>query len=318
MPAHGGVAVIGPTASGKSAVAMAAVLDGGAQQLGGLELISVDSMQVYRGMDIGTAKPTAQEQAAVRHHLIDLVDASDTFTVAQFQDELQRVRADISERDVTGLYVGGTGLYLRAVVDGLTLPGEWPDIRADLEAEAERIGARALHGRLAELDPAAAEKMEPTNTRRVVRALEVCLGSGHPFSSFGPGVDTYPESPVTQIALRWDREVLTRRIEERVHVMVDQGLVAEVESLLSAPGGMSRTARQALGYKEVIEHSEGACSLDEAVSSIVQRTRQFAVRQERWFARDPRIQWARISTDPVAEALPLVMRALTRNEQHPG
>lgn len=313
MPARGGVAVIGPTASGKSAVAMAA-----AQQLGGLELISVDSMQVYRGMDIGTAKPTEQEQAAIRHHLIDLVDASDTFTVAQFQEELQRVRADLAERAATGLYVGGTGLYLRAVVDGLTLPGEWPDIRADLEAEAERIGTPALHARLADIDPAAAEKMEPTNTRRVVRALEVCLGSGRPFSSFGPGVDTYPESPITQIALRWDREVLTRRIEERVHVMVDRGLVPEVESLLAAPGGMSRTARQALGYKEVVEHLEGACSLDEAVASIVLRTRQFAVRQERWFARDPRVQWARISTDPVAEALPLVMRALTRNEQHPG
>jgi tRNA dimethylallyltransferase len=312
-PARGGVAVIGPTASGKSAVALAA-----AQQVPGLELISVDSMQVYRGMDIGTAKPTAQEQAAVRHHLIDLVDASDSFTVAQFQDDLQRVRADLAERAATGLYVGGTGLYLRAVIDGLTLPGEWPDIRADLEAEADRVGAPALHARLAELDPAAAEKMEPTNTRRVVRALEVCLGSGRPFSSFGPGVDTYPESRITQIALRWDREVLTRRIEERVHVMVDRGLVSEVETLLSAPGGMSRTARQALGYKEVVEHLEGACSLDEAVASIVLRTRQFAVRQERWFARDPRIQWARISTDPVAEALPLVMRALTRNEQHPG
>lgn len=313
MPARGGVAVIGPTASGKSAVALAA-----AQELPGLELISVDSMQVYRGMDIGTAKPTAQEQAAVRHHLIDLVDASDTFTVAQFQDELQQVRADLADRAATGLYVGGTGLYLRAVVDGLTLPGEWPDIRADLEAEAERVGAPALHARLAELDPAAAEKMEPTNTRRVVRALEVCLGSGQSFSSFGPGVDTYPESPITQVALRWEREVLTKRIEERVHVMVDRGLIAEVESLLASPGGMSRTARQALGYKEVIEHLEGACSLDEAVASIVLRTRQFAVRQERWFARDPRVQWAPISTDPVAEALPLVMRALTRNEQHPG
>jgi tRNA dimethylallyltransferase len=318
MPARGGVAVIGPTASGKSAVAMAAALEWGAQQLDGLELISVDSMQVYRGMDIGTAKPTAQEQAAVRHHLIDLVAASETFTVAQFQDELQRVRADLAERAAPNLYVGGTGLYLRAVVDGLTLPGEWPHLRADLEAEAEQIGTLALHARLTELDPAAAEKMEPTNTRRIVRALEVCLGSGRPFSSFGPGVDTYPESPITQIALRWDRDVLTRRIEERVHAMVDLGLVAEVEALLAAPGGMSRTARQALGYKEVIDHLEGICDLDEAVASIVLRTRQFAVRQERWFARDPRVQWAQVSHDPVAEALPLVMRALTRNEQHPG
>lgn len=303
------VALIGPTASGKSAVAMAA-----AGEIAGLELISVDSMQVYRGMDIGTAKPSSAEQAAVRHHLIDLVGPTETFTVAQFQDEHTAALDDIAERGVPSLHVGGTGLYLRAAVDGLTLPGEWPDIRAELESQADSDGPEPLYRRLADLDPAAATKMEPTNTRRIVRALEVCLGSGRPFSSFGPGVDTYPDTGAVQIALRWDRGVLTERIARRVHAMVDQGLVAEVEGLLGAPGGMSRTARQALGYKEVIDHLEGTCTLAESVEAIVLRTRQFAVRQERWFARDPRVQWISISTDPVAEALPTVVRALTRHE----
>lgn len=304
------VALIGPTASGKSAVAMAAAAAMAANGAT-FELISVDSMQVYRSMDIGTAMPTAAEQTAVRHHLIDVVDPWEQFTVARYQDLHTHVLADMADRGAQGMYVGGTGLYLTAVVDGLTPPGEWPLIRADLEAEADRIGTPALYERLAELDPAAATKMEPTNTRRVVRALEVCLGSGRPFSSFGPGVDTYPPTSVQQIALRWDRAVLTRRIERRVHAMVDAGLVAEVERLLTDPRGLGRTARQALGYKEVIDHLEGVCSLDEAVATVVLRTRQFAVRQERWYARDPRVQWAPITSDPVAEALPLVMRALT-------
>ena len=309
-PVRPRVAVIGPTASGKSSVAMAAAaaLRGEGRTL---ELVSVDSMQVYRGMDVGTATPTPGEQAAVRHHLIDVVDPWESFTVARFQDLHDGVLADMTARRVEGLYVGGTGLYLRAVVDGLTPPGEWPEIRAELEAEVERVGAPALYARLVELDPQAAMKMEPTNARRVVRAMEVCLGSGRPFSSFGPGVDTYPPSPVTQVALRWDRAVLTRRIEQRVHAMVERGLVAEVERLLADPQGLSRTARQALGYKELIDHLEGRATLDQAVADVVLRTRQFAVRQERWFTRDPRVQWAPITSDPVAEALPLVLRALT-------
>jgi tRNA dimethylallyltransferase len=302
-PAHV-VAVVGPTASGKSAVATAA-----ARALGDVELVSVDAMQVYRGMDIGTAKPSASERAEVVHHLIDLVEPGDEFTVAEFQREHARVLADLAARRRRGVLVGGTGLYHRVVIDDLVLPGEWPALRAELLESAARVGPAALHRRLADLDPVAATRMEPTNTRRVVRALEVCLGSGRPFSSFGQGLQAYPPSPVTQIGLRWDRDVLARRIAQRVHEMVAAGLVDEVRRVHAA--GMSRTAAQALGYKEVIEHLEGRCGVDEAITATIDRTCQFAVRQERWFRRDPRVRWVDVHDgDPVAAALPTLVAAL--------
>lgn len=287
------VAIVGPTASGKSSLALHV-----AEQIGA-ELISVDSMQVYRGMDIGTAKPTPAEQARVRHHLIDLVDPSEEFTVAQFQAAYRAVTAE------PAILVGGTGLYHRAVLDDLDLPGEWPELRAELLGEP----VPALYARLTELDPAAARKMEPTNQRRIVRALEVTLGSRRPFSSFGPGIDVYRANPIAQIGLRWDRSVLAARIEQRVHQMMADGLLAEVERLLAAPGGLSRTAAQALGYKELIEHLRGDVPLDAAVANVIVRTRQFAVRQLRWFQRDPRVAWVDIERDPVAEAAPAVLAA---------
>ncbi len=302
------VAVLGPTASGKSAVAMAvATCDVGRER--GVELVSVDAMQVYRGMDIGTAKPSPDELALVHHHLIDLVDASDTFTVAQFQTVCATVVDDIEARDGTVVFVGGTGLYLRAVVDDLDIPGRWPDLRARLEQELVTEGPESLHRRLLELDPAAASKMEPSNGRRIVRALEVCEGSGRPFSSFGPGVDTYPDSPVRQVAILWDRTVLAERIERRVHDMIDRGLVAEVAALMER--GLSRTALQALGYKEMVDHLEGRASLEESVATTILRTRQFAVRQERWFRRDPRVRWVRVEVDPVTEVAPVIIDLLT-------
>jgi tRNA dimethylallyltransferase len=301
------VAVVGPTASGKSAVA----LDAG-RRLSDVELVSIDAMQVYRGMDIGTAKPTPSEQAEVAHHLIDLVESVCEFTVAEFQHEFERVVADLAARGRRGVLVGGTGLYHRAVIDGFTLPGEWPQHRQQAEEDAASLGTAALHARLAELDPVAAARMEPSNTRRVIRALEVTLGSGRPFSSFGPGLDTYPPSPVIQIGLRWSRPMLAARIEQRVNEMISGGLLEEVQRVLVA--GMSRTARQALGYKELIDHLEGRVTLDEAVATIVVRTRQFAVRQERWFRRDPRIRWVDIADDPVAETLPVVAEAFDELE----
>jgi tRNA dimethylallyltransferase len=297
------VAVLGPTASGKSAVAMAV-----AERLGDVDLVSVDAMQVYRGMDIGTAKPTIAERERVPHHLIDLVDAADEFSVAEFQQHFARVRDLLASTRRRGLLVGGTGLYHRAVVDGLTLPGQWPETRAELEAEAAGSGPEALYERLAAIDPVAAARMEPTNVRRIVRALEVCVGSGRPFSSFGPGLDAHPHTDVTQIGLRWDREVLAARIERRVREMVDAGFLDEVRNLLV--GGMSRTARQALGYRELTDHLEHRCTLDEAVGATVLRTRQFAVRQLRWFQRDPRIRWVDVVDDPVVEAAPVVVAAL--------
>lgn len=297
------VAVLGPTASGKSAVAMAV-----AEQLGDVELISIDSMQVYRGMDIGTAKPTADERARVRHHLLDLVEPSDEFTVAEFQRAYAATIDDIAARGGRAILVGGTGLYHRAVIDDLDLPGEWPDIRTRLVAELAETGPELLHARLVGIDPHAASKMEPTNARRIVRALEVCEGSGRRFSSFGPGLDAYPPSPVVQIGLRWDRAVQAARIEQRVHQMMEAGLLDEVRGLL-ASRGLSRTAAQALGYKELAAHVRGECSLDAAVEQVVIRTRQFAVRQLRWFQRDPRVRWVDIEHDAVAEAAPAVLAA---------
>ena len=291
------VVVLGPTASGKSDVAMAA-----ARQVPGTEIVAVDAMQVYRGMDIGTAKPTPADRAAVRHHLLDLVDPDTDFTVAEFRRAYDAAVATIAGRP---LLVAGTGLYLAAVLDRLELPGQWPALRAELEADPDTAG---LYARLRALDPAAAAKIEPNNRRRIVRALEVTLGSGRPFSSYGPGLQAYPPTDATLIGLRWPRPVLAERIARRVEAMMAAGLLAEVERL--AARGLSRTAAQALGYKELLEHLAGRCSLDEAVARIVLRTRQFAVRQERWFRRDPRVRWFDVDRDPVAEVAPAVVAAL--------
>lgn len=301
--------ILGPTASGKSAVAMAAATSDIGRELG-IELVSMDAMQVYRKMDIGTAKPTTDEQRLVRHHLIDLVDATASFTVADFQVAYHLAVSEIESRQGQALLVGGTGLYVRAIVDAMTLPGQWPEVRTRLDKEVLELGPEVLHARLATLDPSAATKMEPNNVRRIVRALEVCEGSGKPFSSFGPGVDSYPDSPVRQVALRWPRDVLAQRIEQRVYIMIERGLRDEVEQLLV--NGLSPTAMQALGYKEMVDHLSGQMSLEEVVETIVLRTRQFAVRQERWFRRDPRITWFDIENDPVAEVAPFIIERLNQ------
>lgn len=268
----------------------------------GTEIVAVDAMQVYRGMDIGTAKPSAADRAAVPHHGLDLADPSELFTVSDYRAAYDEAVPGIAGRP---LLVAGTGLYLTAVLDRLDLPGQWPELRAELESDAD---LDALHRRLGELDPVAAARIEPGNRRRIVRALEVVLGSGRPFSSFGPGLQAYPPTAATLIGLRWSRPALTARIRQRVEAMMDAGLLAEVEHV--AAGGMSRTARQALGYKELLDHLDGRVTLAEAVGAVVVRTRQFAVRQERWFRRDPRIRWIDVDRDPVAEVVPVVVDAL--------
>ncbi|HEX6785763.1 MAG TPA: tRNA (adenosine(37)-N6)-dimethylallyltransferase MiaA [Acidimicrobiales bacterium] len=303
-PWHGGrppVALVGPTASGKSDMAIAA-----ARAVAGTEIVVVDSMQVYRGMDIGTAKPSPADRAEVRHHGLDLVDPDVDFTVTEFQEAADAALATIAGRDGRALMVAGTGLYLRVVVDALDPPGQWPDVRAALDDTTDTV---ALHRRLAELDPVGASRMEPTNRRRVVRALEVTVGSGRPFSSFGPGLTAYPSSDVVQLGLRWPRPALVSRIEERFAAMLAAGLLDEVERLASAPRGLSRTAAPALGYKELLAHLRGECSLAEATDLAVTRTRQLAVRQLRWFQRDPRVRWFEMPDDGPA-ALALLVRAL--------
>lgn len=284
------LALLGVTASGKSALAMEL-----ARHRGDVELVSVDSMQVYRGMDLGTAKPTPAEQAEVRHHVIDLVDPWDPFELHSFQAAVRNALADIAARRRRAVLVGGTGLYLRAVVDDLDLPGRYPAVVADLDEEPDTV---ALHARLAVLDPLAASRMEPTNRRRVVRALEVTLGSGRPFSSFGPGLDAHPPSPVHLVGLWLPRDVVAARIERRYQQQVADGFVAEVARLHAGPP-LSHTAAQALGYRELLAHLRGEVTLDDALATAVTRTRQFARRQRVWFRRDPRITWIGAHADPM-------------------
>ena len=303
---HHPVVILGPTASGKSDVAIQV-----AQVVRDAEIIAVDAMMVYRGMDIGTGKPTVADQNQVPHHCLDLQDASERFTVADFQQHANEALASIASRDGHSLLVAGTGMYLQAVIDGFTLPGEFPEIRAELES----LPVDVLYGRLTDVDPEAATKIEPTNSRRLVRALEVCLGSGRRFSSFGPGANVYPPTEFRQVGILWPRPELARRIEVRVHSMIEAGWVEEVRKLLVMPAPMSLTARQALGYKELISHLEGHMSLDQAVAETILRTRQFAVRQERWFRRDPRIDWVNVDAGEnlVEQVVPKVLNCLGRN-----
>jgi tRNA dimethylallyltransferase len=305
-PVRKPVVIVGPTASGKSSVAMA-VAQAETTVSSPVHIVAVDAMQVYRDMNIGTAKPTKQDQALVPHHCIDLVDSHERFTVAEFKKSATESLEKIDKLSGRALLVAGTGLYLTAVIDELVLPGEFLDIRATLDEEPDTA---KLFARLAELDPVAVEKIERSNRRRIIRALEVCIGSGRAFSSFGPGTSAYPENGIIQIGLRWSRERLAQRVADRVHTMIDDGLVDEVAALRNSKQGLSRTAAQALGYKELLLHLEGKISLDQAIADTITHTRQFAVRQERWFRRDPRIKWVSISEDPVSEIVPIVAKHL--------
>jgi len=289
------LAIVGSTASGKSSLAMAL-----ARRLGNIELVSVDSMQVYRGMDIGTAKPTAEEQAEVPHHLLDLLDPDEESSVSWFQAAAMAALADISARGRDAILVGGSGLYHRAVIDAFEIPGRWPEIATGIEAEPDND---RLYHRLVELDPAAASRVEPTNRRRLVRALEVTIGSGRPFSSYGPGVDTYPVSRVTQVGLRMSRLQLADRVAARFHQQLADGLLDELRALDARPEGWSRTAEQALGYRELRQHLNDGQPLDESVDEAILRIRRFAARQDRWFRRDPRIIWFDAEQPDLVEAV---------------
>jgi tRNA dimethylallyltransferase len=286
------LALVGCTATGKSACALAI-----ARSLGDVEIVSLDSMQVYRGLDIGTAKPSPAERAEVPHHLIDVAEPEADWSVRETQRAASLAIAEIDARGRRALLVGGTGLYVRAVVDALDVPPTDANVRAALDARTDN-----LYGELQRLDPLAASRIEPDNRRRIVRALEVIEITGRPFSSYGPGLTHYgpPAIEVQLVGLSLDGDTLHRRIAERFVAMRDHGLVDEVRALTTR--SLSRTARQAIGYKEVITYLDGEIGLDDAFELAVRRTRQFARRQRVWFARDPRIAWIDASEKSSADA----------------
>jgi tRNA dimethylallyltransferase len=281
-------AIVGATAVGKTALSLDVATELNA------EVVSVDSMQIYRGMDIGTDKLPAADRRGISHHLIDLRDPSHELTVAEYQELGRAAIADIAERGKLPLLVGGSGLYFRAIVDDLRFPPRSDEIRASLEDEAEELGAEALHGRLAGLDPVAAARIEPANARRTIRALEVIEITGRPFSE-NRGWEDYESSYDLVVAgLRRDRQDLFARIEDRVADHLAHGLADEARAL--AARGMSRTARQALGYRQVLDHPEA--TTEELHTAISQATKRFARRQEAWFKADPRVRWFDPSSDP--------------------
>ncbi|MFB9833279.1 tRNA (adenosine(37)-N6)-dimethylallyltransferase MiaA [Actinoallomurus acaciae] len=289
------VAVVGPTAAGKSDLAVELAL-----RLGG-EIVNADSMQLYRGMDIGTAKLTVEERRGVPHHLLDVWDVTETASVADYQRLARRAIVEIHERGRVPLLVGGSGLYIRAVIDDLDFPGTDPELRARLEASLADVGPAVMHARLAERDPAAAASILPGNGRRIVRALEVIEMTGRPFSASMPSYEEAKEY-AAQLGLAVPRPELDERIAVRVERMWSAGFVEEVRRL--EPYGLrdGLTASRALGYAQVLRFLAGEWSEERAREETVRATRRFARRQESWFRRDPRVRW--IGYDgPVERAL---------------
>jgi tRNA dimethylallyltransferase len=277
------VAIVGPTAAGKSALSLAL-----AQELGG-EVVNADSMQLYRGMDIGTAKLTPAERAGVPHHVLDIWDVTEPASVAGYQRRARAAIDDIRARGRVPLLVGGSGLYVRAVLERFEFPGTDAGLRAALEAELAEVGAAALHARLAAADPGAAAGILPSNGRRIVRALEVVELTGRGFTATLP--DPAPYYPSVQLGVDLDTAALDERIALRVVHMWDLGLVAEVRALVAGGLREGRTASRALGYQQVLRYLAGERGEDEAAADTVQATRRFVRRQRSWFRRDPRIHW---------------------------
>ena len=280
-PAHP-LVIVGPTAAGKSDLAVELALRWSG------EVVNADSMQLYRGMDIGTAKLTGPERRGVPHHLLDVWDVRRAATVADYQLLAADVLDDLSARGRRAVVVGGSGLYVRALLGDLTFPGTDPALRARLEHELAEQGAAALHARLAARDPTAAATILASNIRRVVRALEVVELTGQPFAM---SMASYAPVDAVQVGLRVPRPVLDERIERRVERMWQRGFVDEVRRLAGAGLREGVTARRALGYAQVLRHLAGDCTETEARAETVRATRRFVRRQETWFRRDPRVVW---------------------------
>ena len=289
------IAIVGPTASGKSALALQVA------QAVNAEIVGTDSMQAYRGMNIGTAKPNEADQRWVRHHMIDVWPVDQAVSVVEFRDRARQAIDDIRGRGKTALVVGGSGLYVRAVLEKLDFPGTDPDVRARWEARLSEVGAPVLHDELHAMDPDAAQAIERNNGRRIVRALEVIELTGEPFiAHLPPPQDVYP---VHRFGIHIDRERLDSRIEDRVDAMWDDGFVDEVRRLEAAGFRDAPTAAAALGYGPVLDFLAGECSEEQARQRTIDDTRKFARRQQRWFRRDERIEWRNHDEAGFADAI---------------
>jgi tRNA dimethylallyltransferase len=275
---------VGATAAGKSQLALDL-----AERLGG-EVVNTDAMQQYRGMDIGTAKLPLAERRGIPHHLLDVLDVSQTASVAAFQSAARDVVAGCRARGAVPVLVGGSALYTRAVLDDFAFPGTDPSLRADLESRLARVGPAEMHAELASMDPEAAAAILPGNGRRVVRALEVVTLTGRPFRASLPR-RSYVEPDTVQVGVRIERDVLDRRIAHRVDRMWRDGLLDEVRALVGRGLRDGRTAKEALGYREVLAFLDGLTTEEEARAATVRSTRRFARRQDSWFRKDHRVIW---------------------------
>lgn len=302
------VSVVGPTATGKSDLALDLVeaLADRSGESSPPEIVNADAFQLYRGMDVGTAKVPLEDRRGIVHHQIDVLDVHEDASVAAYQTSARADIADATRRGARPVVVGGSGLYVRALLDDMRFPGTDPQVRAALEARAEAEGTRRLYDELAAVDPAAAAAVQPRNTRRIVRALEVIELTGQPYSANLPTQEYV--SPAVQIGLDIDRDLLDGRAQARVDHMWERGLVEEVTAL--AERGLGRTASRAVGYAEILRHLDGETTLDQARADIVAGTRRLARKQMGWFGRDPRVHWLRAESPTLlSDALALVSQA---------
>jgi tRNA dimethylallyltransferase len=293
------IVICGATATGKSDLAVEL-----AKELKG-HIVNADSMQLYKGMDIGTAKLSVEERKGIPHHLIDVLSVKEEASVAQYQMDARSIIDQLLEQSIPAIVVGGTGLYIKSILDDLNFPDTDPEVREKIAKQAEELGADVMHARLAKLDPAAAAAIPKENVRRVVRALEVIELTGHPYTANLPRVGSTKYPGARQYGLVMERETLQERIGLRVERMWEQGLVREVRDLMAEGLLEGRTAQAALGYAQVIKFAQGLLTEEEAKEETKRATRQYARRQETWFSRDERITW--IKKAPVAELVERVI-----------
>jgi tRNA dimethylallyltransferase len=287
------IVICGATATGKSDLAVAL-----AEKLGG-QIINADSMQLYKGMDIGTAKLSIEERKGIRHHLIDVLSVREEASVAQYQNDARNLIDQLLEQSIPAIVVGGTGLYIKSILDDLNFPDTDPEVREKIARQAEELGVDVMHERLTRLDPAAAAAIPKENVRRVVRALEVIELTGRPYTANLPRVGSTKYPYARQFGLVMERETLHERIDLRVEKMWDKGLVREVRDLMGEGLLEGRTAQAALGYAQIIKFAQGEMTEDEAKEETKRATRQYARRQETWFSRDERITW--VKKAPISE-----------------